>query len=187
MSHRARAVVIALSLFVVILVLTPADEIASHKIEQVFVTNFPKVQTIEGRVSLTESIHQTELRTFKDVLVPPVRPHETTRLIDAGVLDTTGFPAVVLSLHGITKGDVTRPGTVGAILFPDEERIQQGFNERGLTPFSLEAAANGVSADTPYFVSAQPRYGIAFTRYRVLLYNTTDKTVTVDLYAYLTN
>jgi hypothetical protein len=28
---------------------------------------------------------------------------------------------------------------------------------------------------------------VAFPRYRVFLYNTTDKTVTVNLYAYLTN
>ncbi len=187
MSHRGRATIVALSLAVVLLVLTRADEIVSQKIEQVFVTNFPEVQAIEGKVSLLEPIHQTALRTFKEILVPPVRPHETTRLIEAGTLDTSGFPAVVLSLHGTTKGDVKRSGTVGAILFPEEERILQGFNELGLMPFSLEATAHGVSADTPYFASAQPRYGVAFNRYRVLLYNTTDKSVTVDLYAYLTN
>ena len=54
-------------------------------------------------------------------------------------------------------------------------------------PFALEATATGVTGDTPYFASAQPRYSVAFPRYKILLYNTTDKTVTLDVYAYLTN
>ena len=45
----------------------------------------------------------------------------------------------------------------------------------------------GVSGGTPYFASDQPKYVIAFQAYKVLLFNSTDKTVTVSLYAYLTN
>ncbi len=52
--------------------------------------------------------------------------------------------------------------------------------------FPLEVTAPGVSIDTPYFASSQPRYTVGFQAYRVLLYNTTDKTVTVNLFAYLT-
>ena len=44
-----------------------------------------------------------------------------------------------------------------------------------------------MSSHTPYFASSQPRFTVAFQAYQVYLYNTTDKTVTVDLYAYLTD
>ena len=52
---------------------------------------------------------------------------------------------------------------------------------KGLMHFVLEAAANGVSSKTPYFASNQPRYTVGFTAYRVLLYNTTDKTVSANI------
>lgn len=187
MSRLARAGLIVLSALVLLLLLTPADEVISQEIRHIFVTNWPKIQSIEGEVTVVEPVHQSEMHTFMDILVPPVPPHETTRLIEAGTLEADGFPGVVLSLHGVTKGDVKQPGNVGAILIPDELRIQEGFDERGLMPFALETAATGVTGDSPYFASAQPHHSIAFPRYKILLYNTTDKTVTLDLYAYLTN
>ena len=52
---------------------------------------------------------------------------------------------------------------------------------------ALETAANPVSNRTPYFASNQPRYTVAFSSYRIWFYNTTDKTVSVNLYAYLTD
>jgi hypothetical protein len=187
MARRDRVIIVGLSLVVVLLVITPADEMVSQEIQQVFVTNFPDVFSVRGKLTVEGAVHLAETRSFEDILVPPVRPTETTRLIEAGTLETEGFPGVVLSLHGITRGDVKRAGAVGAILIPDEQRIQDGFHELGLMPFSLETSAAGVSAETPYFASSQPRFDVAFPRYKVLLYNTTDKTVTVNLYAYLTN
>lgn len=186
MSSRVLYTFAAVAALAMVLLLTPAGQAVSQEIQQVFVTNFPEVQSIDGRVSVAGPVHLAELRSYEEILVPPVRPTETTRLIEAGTLDTDGYPAVVLSLHGLTRGDVKKSGDVGAILIPVEQRIEEGFNEQGLMPFSLETAASGVSADTPYFASAQPRYVVAFPRYRVLLYNTTDKSVTVSLYAYLT-
>ena len=119
--------------------------------------------------------------------LPPVRREDTTRLVDGGRLVTDGFPSVVLSLHGLVKGHVQEVGAVGAILIPDEETIQEAFEELGIMHFYLETAANGVSAKTPYFASGQPRFTVAFPAYRILLYNTTDKTVTVNVFAYLTD
>lgn len=187
MNRRGRLTVAALCAVVLLLLLTPADEVVSQEIRQVFITNWPDMLTIEGQVRLEEPVHLSEIRVFSEILVPPVLPTQTTRLIEAGTLDSAGFPGVVLSLHGVTKGDVKKSGAVGAILVPDEQRIQEGFHELGLMPFTLQTEAAGVSADTPYFASAQPRFAVAFPSYKVLLYNTTDKTVTVDLYAYLTN
>jgi hypothetical protein len=127
------------------------------------------------------------MSSFAGIMVPPVEPTETTRLVSAGTLTTDGYSNVVLSLYGQVKGSVTRAGRVGALLIPREQRIEEAFNELGQVHFSLEVSAPGITTNTAYFASGQPRYTVGFQSYNVLLYNTTDKTVTVDLYAYLTN
>jgi hypothetical protein len=173
--------------FALLLYVVARTPVVADGLSEVFVTNFPAVQTVDGEVKIRGPVRLAELVSFNDVLVPPVRPTDTTRLLDAGVLQTAGFPNVVLSLHGQVKGSVARRGEVGAILLPAREPIQQAFNEQGLVHFALDVKAPDVSVETPYFASTQPRYTVGFDAYRVLLYNTTDKTVTVNLYAYLTN
>jgi hypothetical protein len=169
-----------------LLALTPSGDALSETVRQVFVTNFPPVQEVAGEVRVKGPIRLSELVRFDDVLVAPVQRSETTRLIRAGTLETDGFPNLVLSLHGQVKGSVARMGSVGVILLPSQEGIQQAFDELGLMHFALEAVALGVSSETPYFASDQPRFTVGFQAYEVLLYNTTDKTVNVDLFAYLT-
>jgi hypothetical protein len=171
----------------VMLFLLPSGEALSQRIQQVFVTNLPDVWKVEGGVEIVKPVRLSQSQSFLDLVVAPVPPKETTRLVDAGVLATEGFPALVLSLHGVVKGDVQKPGTVGAILIPEEDTIREAFDEQGLMHFPLEVAATGVSSRTPYFTSDQPRYTVAFPSYRVFLYNTTDKTVNVNVFAYLTN
>jgi hypothetical protein len=183
-SSIAAAVAATMALF---LLLTPVGEVASQTVRQVFVTNFPDLQAIEGEVRVDGPVHQSRTIRIEDVTVPPVERNDTTRLVDAGVIETEGFPTVVLSLHGVVKGHVGRVGAVGVLLIPLEETIQEAFREQAVMHFYLETAAEGVSSKTPYFASRQPRYTVAFSRYRVLLYNTTDKTVSVNLYAYLTS
>lgn len=168
------------------LVLTPVGQVASQSIREVFVVNFPDPQRVEGEVSLKDPVPMSRFVAFREVTVPPVRPEDTTRLIDAGALDTDGFPAVVLSLHGEVKGEVVKAGEVGTLVVPDEEAIRRAFDERGVVHFALRAAAGNVSSATPFFASDQPRYRVGFSRYRVLLYNTTDKAVTANVFVYLT-
>ena len=144
------------------------------------------MQEIEGQVTIDNPIPLTELVKFENITVPPVKRSDSTRFVDAGRLVTHGFPNVVLSLHGQVKGEVLKPGVAGAVLIPEEEMIQLAFNEQGMMHFALETTG-GVSKDAPYFASAQPRFVIGFSSYKVYLYNTSDKTVTVDLFAYLTN
>ncbi|NIM61199.1 MAG: hypothetical protein GTO30_05940, partial [Acidobacteria bacterium] len=57
----------------------------------------------------------------------------------------------------------------------------------GVVQFGLNVAALGNTGARPYFSSDQPRYTVGFDAYRVYLYNETDKTVTANLFAYLTN
>jgi hypothetical protein len=178
---------ILLAFAVVLLLLTASGQSGSSSIQPVAVTNFPETQNIEGDVRIRGSVRLSEMVTFKDLFVPPVDPGDTTRLVEAGTLVADGFANVVLSLHGQVKGSVHREGEVGAFLVPDEASIQQAFNELGMVHFALRVAAPAVSTRTPFFASEQPRYMVGFQSYKILLFNTTDKTVTVDLYAYLTS
>lgn len=157
----------------------------NREILDVQVLNFPDPQRIRGSVSIDGPIRHGEITRMHDIIVPPVKPTDTTRLINAGSIVTDGFTYAVLSLNGLTKGDVLKGGTVGVFLVPEEESVIRTLNEAGQIQFSLEVES-GVSPATPYFASKSERVSVAFPRYRVLLYNTTDKTVTANLFAYLT-
>ena len=168
------------------LLLIPVGQAVSAEIIKVVVENWPATQVVEGEIAVTNLTPLAKPVLILEIVVPPVPRHETTRLIDAGTLETEGYPGVVLSLHGEVRGETKRMGSVGVILLPDEDSIQEAFDEQGMFHFTLETEASGITAKTPYFASRQPRYSVAFSTYRVLLYNTTDKTVTANLYAYLT-
>jgi hypothetical protein len=187
MLRRSLLALVVLVAATLILFFTPTGEVVSQAIRQVFVTNFPDVQRVAGSVEIVEPVALAEVVKFENITVPPVKRDDTTRLVEAGVLEAEGFPEVVLSLHGVVKGHVGRTGTVGALLIPDEESIQEAFFEQGMLHFFLETSATNVSSKTPYFASSQPRYTVAFARYRVFLYNTTDKTINANLFVYLTN
>ena len=79
------------------------------------------------------------------------------------------------------------PGDVGAILLPDEDAVLRAFNEDGKFQFTQEIQASAVSGLSPWFASGQEKFTIGFPRYRIFFYNTTDRTVGVNLYVYLTN
>ncbi len=181
----SRVAILALAAVGAIILLSTPRSAISQEIDRVFVTNFPAIQQIEGELTIAEPVPLAVERVTREVTVPPVHRGQTTRLVDAGTLVTNGFPGVVLSLHGVTKGEVAKSGAVGAVLVPDEPRVQDAFDEQGALHFALETVAPVVDATTPYFASQQRRFVVGFERYRVYLYNETDKTVTVDLYAYL--
>ena len=187
MSRKTLTATMVLITALAVWFLTPFGAVASQHISQVIVTNWPTVWQVDGEVSVRNPIRLSKQVSFEDLLVAPVRPTDTTRLIEAGMLETDGFPSVVISLHGLVKGDVKQSGEVGVLLLPDEPTIVEAFNEQGLVHFALRAEAQGVSSLTPYFASNQPDFKVGFKAYKVLLYNTTDKTVTVNLFAYLTN
>ena len=176
--------VLALVLFATTLSAPPAD---SQEMTQVQVVNFPTSQTIEGTVEVTNPVRHARATAIRDITVPPVPESQTTRWVDAGTLSTDGFPNVVLSLHGEIKGEVINKGDIAAVLIPLEPTITEAFEQRGKTHFELRVGANNVSGGSAYFASAQPRYTVGFPTYRVWLYNETDKTVTAQLFAYLTN
>lgn len=187
MSRRALLTALSIAGVIGLLALLTSGDAVSQSTQPVVVTNFPDPQNIRGQVQVTGAVRLSEMASFTEILVPPVGPADTTRLVDAGTLVSDGFASVVLSLHGQTKGSPKQEGRVGAFLVPVEQTIEEAFNELGLVHFALEVTAPRVSASTPFFASQQPRYTVGFRSYKVLFYNTTDKTVTVNLYAYLTS
>ncbi len=170
-----------------LLVTIPPLKGQDDDLERVFVTNFPATQQVAGAVSVDGTVRHATLQRIKEILVSPVEPKETGRLIDGGVLTMDGFTSVVLSLSGQTKGTIVRSGTVGAILVPDEDPITRTFDEEGLAQFPLEVSATLPAGSSRSFSSAPTRLVVGFPHYRVHLYNTSDKSVMVNLYAYLTN
>ena len=191
MSKRIAVTVLCAATAMLAVLLLPTGTVVSQDvndtIRRVLVTNFPERQKIEGEVTVRGPIRQAEQVVLKDIVVSPVAPKDTQRLIQGGTISTDGFSHVVLSLAGQIKGEVVRPGSVGAILLPEEEPILRTFEEKGEMQFPLQVTASSVSGASPYFASDQPRFQIGFPRYRVLLFNTSQKTVSVNLYAYLTD
>ncbi len=99
---------------------------------------------------------------------------------------TSGFTSLVLSLHGQIRGNVTVPGVVGAILIPDEEPILQALSE-GEILLPLEIQAEVTDDATTYFSASNPYLAIAFPRYRIFLYNSTDQSAAANVCVYLMN
>jgi hypothetical protein len=169
------------------LILSPPGAAIAQEVRSVVVTNFPKVFNISGTVTVEGPVKQSKYVALRDVVVPPINPKDTVRLIQGGIVESDGFAGMVVGLQGQTKGEVYRSGAVGVILLPEEEAIVKVYEEKGQTPFAFELTAGSVSGASPYFASSANRVQVGFPRYRTYFYNTSDKTVTVNLYAYLTN
>jgi hypothetical protein len=167
--------------------LMSAPPTTSQEVSFVRVTNFPPVQEVNGAVEIEGPLRLAKLVSLREIVLTPARADQTTRWIDAGVVETDGFPNVVLSLNGEIKGELTKPAAIVAVLVPTEKSVVDAFEEEGLVQFGLDVAATAQTGARPYFSSEQPRYTVGFDAYRVYLYNETDKTVTANVFAYLTN
>lgn len=167
------------------------------KAQPVYVVNQPQTVTVQGQVTLAGPIEgevsvrgpipQGRTIVFSDVEVAPVQKTEISRLVRAGTLATEGFVNMVVSLAGMQRSTPTRAGEVGLVLIPEEELPLRALEEFGQWLFALEAKAKSTPQAAPYFASEPLRATVAFPRYRVLLYNTSDRTVSVTVYAYLTS
>ena len=171
---------------IVLAILAFPVAVGGQEAELVEVVNLPEIQTIVGTVEVEGPIVQTRLVSLSEAIVPPVPPEETTALVALGTLDVSGFSEVVLSLAGEVKSDFFAAGTVGALLVPDQPLASKAFDETGqlLFPLRLEATAD-VNEIGPYFSSRSPPIRVGFPRYRVYLFNTTDRAAEATLYAYL--
>ncbi|HPW54209.1 MAG: hypothetical protein KA072_00545 [Thermoanaerobaculaceae bacterium] len=161
--------------------------IAPGKVQRVVIVNQPRTYTVQGEVSVAGPIRQGSMVALRDVLVPPVGKGDTTRLVNAGTISTDGFVSMVVGVAGQIKDQMVKAGEVGAFLVPDDELTQRALEEHGQLLFAIEVKASTGSGTAPYFASSQARATVAFPRYRVLLFNTSDKTAAVNVYAYLSS
>jgi hypothetical protein len=180
----AAAVVLGVGL---LLAHAPAPSSSAAEPEQVIVTNFPETQAVTGSVSVPEPIPQSELVRRIDVIVPSVARSDTTQLTEAGILEAEGFTHVVVGLRGEVQGNLGQDGAVGVLLVPEEPPVIRALREEGRFDFAREVRAEVTRAERGYFASQQTRFLLGFPRYRVLLYNTSDRSVSADVYLYLTN
>ncbi len=186
MNPRRLVLLLAAAASFGLVLLLPGARAIGQEIQRVFVTNLPGVFPVEGTVQVGGPIPHARLARLTEVLVPPVSPRDTLHLIPGGTIAADGFTSVSLSLNGETKGEVYRAGAVGAILIPEEESIVRAFEEKGQVQFALEVTAASGSGPAAYFASVPVRHQVGFPRYRVFFYDTADKAVSVNLFAYLT-
>jgi hypothetical protein len=184
---RRTSAVVAVVLGVALLFLQPAPRTSAAAPERVIVTNFPELQRIAGKVTVPEPIPQTALVRRLDVIVPAVDRAATTQLVETDAVDASGFTHAVLGLRGEVQGNLLRDGVAGVVLVPDEEPVIRALLEEGRYEFPLEVQAPVRREARGLFASDQPRHVLGFPRYRVFLYNTSDRSVEADLYVYLTN
>lgn len=187
---RTRGIVLLVALAAAVaLVVSAPGRAATEEFMKVFVTNWPETQKIRGTIEIEKPVKviQTAAIAQTDVVVAPVSPKDTVRWVSGGTLETSGYRFLTLSLSGQVNGTATRPGEVGAILVPDEAAINRAFDEKGLVQFPIQVAAGGVTSSPAYFASNQPTETVAFPKYKVYYYNTCERSVTVNLFAYLTN
>ena len=153
--------------------------------EEVLVLNLPDVVPIAGVVSVKGVVRQAEIFRQVDLIVPPADRERIDELVEAKDVEADGFTSVTLSLHGDVRGTIGRSGSVGVILLPDEVSVMEMFNEKGVYHFLLEAKVDLTKKEQTEF-SVQRQFALGFPRYKVYLYNSTDRTMDVDLYVYLT-
>lgn len=183
---RTRRFVVLFAIAMLLLYL-PSAGARAEEIRDVFVVNLPETQEVTGSVSVDGPIPQTKLLRIDELVVSPVNLDDTTALVPGGTLVSAGFVSVVLSLAGQIKADRFSPGEVGAILVPDEDPIVTAFEEDGQILLALQVAAPASGGRGSYFSSEQVASRLAFPRYRVYFYNSTDRPASVTLFAYLAN
>lgn len=168
--------------------LASAGPVLSQETAQpVTVTNFPRVQKIEGEIGVEGTIRHSSMFRKLEVVVTPGSPRESpAQMTDGGSFSTEGFTAALLSLQGELRGTLGQAGQIGAVLVPREKGITEVLEERGEILFPLEVTASLTQPKSDLF-SAQSHLAVAFPSYQIYFYNSTDKTAVVNLYVYLTH
>lgn len=183
MPRRLLLVAGGLSLIAVLAPVRPGLADPPAPPSQVVVTNFPEVQTVSGRVTISEPIPQTRFETRKAVvLTAPLS--DTNHWTEAGAIDCAGFTFVTLSLGGSLKG-AGQAGTVGVVLVPDVADVLEALRTYGVLQFPLRVDAAVPVVPSGLFSSESKTFRLAFPRYRVFLYNTTSKSADAVVYALL--
>ncbi len=180
---------IILALFA-ILIAIPVSAIegdSQETTQNVRVVNLPETQNIDGSVEVNGLIKHSFLDRREKIIIPPAQRSDTNNLTEAGVVEADGFTSVVLSILGEVKSTTFSPGTIGAILVPDEKPIIHAFTQDQSILFPLEVKTDIAPETFRYFSSEPTKQMVGFPRYKIYFYNSTNKSVEVNLYMYLIN
>jgi len=120
----------------------------------------------------------------RGIQVPPVARTEVANMIDAGTIEAEGFSHLTVNLAAELKGPAVRAGVIAAVLIPDIPPYDIAYRTLGLLPASLELTAAVAPHGGLYCMAKQQTLDVGFSRYRVLLYNTSGSSATVALSAY---
>jgi hypothetical protein len=74
----------------------------------------------------------------------------------------------------------------GLVLVPDEDNILRALGE-GEVHLELGVSVDPVPTSALYFSGASGHLALGFSRYRVFVYNTTERSASVNVFAYLAN
>lgn len=148
------------------------------------VTNFPATQQVRGSVSVEG---RTRSITREGFVVHPSRRADLNEMVYAGTIETEGFTSVLVTLQGEMRSDVFSSGTIGVLLVPDEKPILRILRDAKRAQYPVECTATAERGRPIYFESEQVQQRIAFSRYRMFLYNTTNKQAEANVYLYLSN
>ena len=182
---RRIAAVIVYCLFIIQALFT-SRAFSAEKLN-VHVDNLPETLQIKGAVSVDGPVSHAHYMKKEAIVVPPSRRAEPSEMARAGSIESNGFTAITLSLQGEVKGGSAGAGTVGVLLIPDEEPIVRAFREARRLQFAIECASNLKNGDPSFFNADQVHQRLTFPRYKVFLYNTTNKTVEANLFMTFTN
>jgi hypothetical protein len=148
------------------------------------VNNFPELQQVRGSVSLEGT---TKFVKKEGIIVPASRRAEPSEMVYAGTIETEGFTSLLISMQGESRSDAFSTGAIGVLLIPDEKPILRTLRDTKRVQFPLECTVPTKSGDDLFFQSEQVQQRIAFSQYKMYLYNTANKSVEANVYLYLTN
>ncbi|OGW44166.1 MAG: hypothetical protein A2X57_10305 [Nitrospirae bacterium GWD2_57_8] len=143
------------------------------------VSNFPATQQVKGSISLEGT---TKFIAKDSVVVPPAQRAAVTEMVEAGIIEMDGYTSLVISLQGEMRSNVFSSGTIGVLLVPYERSILRILRDAQRAIYPIESTASTKSGDSIYFESVQAHQRIAFSRYKMYLYNTTNKQAEVNVY-----
>ncbi|HEV8118429.1 MAG TPA: hypothetical protein VGQ32_07885 [Thermoanaerobaculia bacterium] len=127
---------------------------------------------------------QSGLTAFENVAVPMADRVEVSRLVDAGVVSIDGARGVVVTVAGELRGRAAHEGKIGVMLIPDLPFFTDLYRNRSVLLSAAEFTANVASGDSGFFTSKSKYAEAGFSRYRVLVFNTTGAPVSANIYLY---
>jgi hypothetical protein len=197
MLRKALYALALLALLILLLLLLPegtagaaAQAGPAGEAQPVRVVNLPRVLDVRGEVNVSGPVEvagpvqHARSGTLDEVVVTPTGGRHPTQLLEAGSIAAEGFGFLTISLVGEVRGRGAT-GQFGVVLVPHVEGARTAFREgRLLLPLELQAT---VDPAEPWVAATSVRHPVAFPRYLVYLYNTSERTVAARVYAHLSS